>query len=241
MSSFWNPWHGCTRISEGCKNCYVFKLDEMRQTETVIHKNKTNFRLPVRKTRDGLYKYPSGTLFPTCFTSDFFLPEADQWRDEAWQIIRMRRDCTFEFFTKRIARASRMLPLDWEDGYPNVRISVSIENQRRADERAPALIDFPCRWRGLTLAPLLEEVHIEKYLETGKIMHVSAGGEAYAGARPMDFRWIESLRAQCISFGVPFTFHQTGENFIKNDRLYRLASHSLQIDQAKKANMDFYP
>lgn len=240
-SQFWNPWHGCRRISEGCKNCYMFRLDEMRGNETTIHKNKSSFRLPVQKNRAGNYKFPAGTDFSTCFTSDFFLEEADEWRKEAWEIIRSRPDCTFEFFTKRIFRAGEIVPPDWGQGYENVFISVSIENQRRADERAQALIDFPCARRGLICAPLLEEIHIEKYLSSGKIAFVSAGGEAYNGARPCDYRWILSLRAQCMAHGVPFTFHQTGENFIKDGKRFAIPSHRLQLSQARKAGIDYSP
>ena len=29
----WNPWHGCTKISPGCKYCYVYRQDEQYGTE----------------------------------------------------------------------------------------------------------------------------------------------------------------------------------------------------------------
>jgi len=219
----------------------MFRLDEMRGTETTIHKNTSSFRMPVQKNRSGEYKYPSGTGFATCFTSDFFLEDADVWRPDAWEIIRTRSDCTFEFFTKRILRAKDCLPDDWESGYGNVHISVSIENQRRANERAKALIEFPCARRGLICAPLLEEIHIEPFLASGRIDFVSAGGEAYSGARICNFDWILSLRRQCEAFRVPFTFHQTGEKFIKNGRLFTIRSHSLQTSQARKAGVDYSP
>lgn len=213
----------------------------MRETETNIHKNVSCFRLPVSRTRSGEYKFPPQTVFPTCFTSDFFLEEADAWRPEAWEIIRKRSDCTFEFFTKRILRAGECLPLDWADGYPNVRISVSTENQKRADERIPALLNFPISFRGLAVSPILEEIHIEKYLETGKIDFVSAGGEAYEGARICDFDWILSLREQCERYRVPFVFHQTGENFRKDGKTFRIPAHRVQMEQASKANVNYTP
>ena len=236
---FWNPWHGCVRCSEGCAHCYVFALDKMRGTSTEIHRNRSSFTLPVQKTRAGEYRYPSGTVFPTCFTSDFFLEEADAWRAEAWQIIKKRPDCAFEFFTKRIQRAADCLPLDWEDGYDNVRITVSVENQRRADERIPLLLALPAKWRGLAVSPILEEIRIESYLQTEKINFVSAGGEAYEGARPCHFDWILSLREQCVSVGVPFVFHQTGEKFVKDGKTYVISSHRTQLAQARRAHVDF--
>ncbi len=237
----WNPWHGCRRASEGCAHCYVFELDKMRGAETEIHKNASTFSLPIRKNRAGDYKYASGTVFWTCFTSDLFLEDADAWRDGVWDIIRTRSDCEFEFFTKRITRADDVLPSDWGDGYDNVKVSVSIENQRNADIRARALIDTKSKYRGLTCAPLLEEIHIEEYLQTGKIDAVSVGGEAYEGARLCRFEWILSLREQCVRYNVPFTFHQTGERFIKDGKLYTIKSHRQQCEQARKANIDYSP
>ncbi len=237
----WNPWHGCRRASEGCAHCYVFELDKLRGAETEIHKNATTFSLPIQKNRAGAYKHAPGTVFWTCFTSDLFLEDADEWRDGVWDIIRTRSDCVFEFFTKRICRAGDVLPGDWGDGYDNVKINASIENQRNADIRARALIDAKAKYRGLICAPLLGEIRIEDYLQTGKIDAVSAGGEAYEGARECRFEWVLSLRDQCMLYNVPFTFHQTGERFIKDGRLYTIKSHRLQCDQARKANIDYLP
>ena len=241
MTEFWNPWHGCRRVSEGCAHCYVFALDRLRGVETAIHKNASGFSRPVSRRRDGEFRYPSGTTFFTCFTSDFFLEDADEWRGDAFRIIRARPDCTFEIFTKRIDRARALLPLDWGDGYSNVRLSVSAENQRRADERIPLLLDFPAAARGVAASPLLEELHLERYLVSGRIQWVSAGGESYEGARQCDFEWVLSLRRQCEAAKVPFTFHQTGANFKKDGKTYLLPSHRLQLAQARKANIDYRP
>ena len=72
----WNPWHGCHRISEGCRHCYVFRMDShYGRISDAVHKNR-DFDLPVRKNRDGSYKIPSGEEVYTCFTSDFFLEDA---------------------------------------------------------------------------------------------------------------------------------------------------------------------
>ena len=85
----WNPWHGCRKCSEGCANCFVFYLDSKRDIATgTVRRSKTNFFLPMKKDRQGEYKVKSGTEVATCFTSDFFIEEADEWRDEAWTIIK---------------------------------------------------------------------------------------------------------------------------------------------------------
>ena len=98
----WNPWHGCTKISPGCKYCYVYRQDEMYGSEKkswVVTKN-ADFNKPVKRKRDKSYKIVSGTIVFTCFTSDFLVEGADEWRSEAWEMIRKRSDLTFFFFTK---------------------------------------------------------------------------------------------------------------------------------------------
>ena len=73
----WNPWHGCRKYSEGCAHCYMYYLDAQRDRDgSEIYRTKTNFNLPVKKTRQGAYKIPSGTMLHVCMTSDFFLQEA---------------------------------------------------------------------------------------------------------------------------------------------------------------------
>ena len=104
----WNPWHGCTKISAGCKYCYVYRQDEMYGCEigSNIARKTAAFDLPVKRKRDKTYKIPSGKVVFTCFTSDFFLKDADGWRPDCWRMIRERSDCMFYFFTKRIDRFS---------------------------------------------------------------------------------------------------------------------------------------
>lgn len=132
----WNPWHGCRKLSEGCRNCYVYRMDARNDKDaSEIKKNVSSFHLPISKNRRGEYKYPSGTEFSTCFTSDFFLEEADKWRKDAWQIIKERSDCRFFIITKRIDRFLECIPDDWGDGYDNVMICVTAENQKMADYR----------------------------------------------------------------------------------------------------------
>ena len=80
----WNLWHGCKKVSPGCANCYMFRRDEeYGKDPTNVHKT-SSFSLPVRKYRSGPYKglhrIPAGSLIYTCFTSDFFIEEADDWR-----------------------------------------------------------------------------------------------------------------------------------------------------------------
>jgi len=231
----WNPWHGCHKCSAGCANCWVFYLDGKRDVDTnVVKRSKTSFDLPLKKDRNGRYKIPDNAEVATCFTSDFFIEESDEWRTEAWDIIKIRKDVRFLICTKRIARMSGCLPPDWGDGYDNVAIAVSCENQLAADFRLPYLLSVPAKHKYVFIAPALEYVRLEKYLKSGQIEMVSVGGESYKNARPCDFEWIKQIRADCIRLGVKFDFHQTGSNFIYNGKRYHI-NHRDEYMQAKKA------
>lgn len=235
----WNPWHGCTKISPGCKYCYVYRQDEMygaAQASSLCRKTGS-FGLPVKRTRDGGYKIPSGKVVMTCFTSDFLLADADEWRPECWDMIRTRSDCRFYFFTKRIDRLEQCLPPDWGDGWDNVIIGCTVENQERADFRLPIFLSLPIRHRAIICAPLLEKLELSPYLDES-IEEVSAGGESGCHARICRYEWILGIREQCIEAGVPFTFHQTGAHFEKDGRLYNIPRDH-QLSQAKKAGIDY--
>ena len=95
MSEMWNLWHGCHKKSEGCQHCYVYRRDAEFEKDSNVVTKTASFNLPIRRDRSGNWKVPSGTLMWTCFTSDFFIEEADEWRIEAWKMIRERSDCSF--------------------------------------------------------------------------------------------------------------------------------------------------
>lgn len=237
MSINWNPWHGCRRISEGCRHCYVYRQDAQHDHSGAEITRTAAFNLPVRRSRDGRFRIPGGEMCYTCFTSDFLLAEADPWRPEAWAIMRLRRDLRFLFFTKRIDRLAEVLPDDWGDGYDNVTIGCTVENQQAADYRLPIFLRLPIRHRVIVCAPLLGAIDLSPYLSAA-IEEVSVGGESGEAARPCDFEWVVDLRRQCVAAEIPFCFHQTGARLIKEGRLYRIP-RSMQHAQARKAGIDY--
>lgn len=88
-----------------------------------------------------------------CFNSDFFVEEAGPWRQEAWDIIRQRPDVQFLIPTKRIHRVRDCLPPDWNGGWPQVTIAVSIENRQAAQSRLGLFLTIPAGTG--TFSPLL--------------------------------------------------------------------------------------
>lgn len=239
--AIWNPWHGCRKYSPGCQNCYVYRRDESVGRDASKVEKNAEFDLPLRKDRQGNWKLkPQDGPVYACMTSDFFLDVADPWRQECWDMIRTRRDLEFIIITKRIARFSRCLPPDWGDGYPNVTICCTCEDQTRADQRLPIFLEAPIRRRFLIHEPLLGPIQAEKYLASGLISQMICGGESGSAARPCHYEWILSLREQCIRQNVAFHFKQTGALFVKDGKTYRVR-RPLQHSQAAKAGIDWYP
>ncbi len=240
MHDIWNPWHGCVKCSEGCQNCYMYFLDKMRDRSGAdIYRTKSGFKYPLQKCRDGSYKVKSGEQIRVCMTSDFFLEEADKWRDEAWNIIKIRSDVKFFLLTKRPNRVMNCLPANWGDGWENIFFNVTCENQKRADERIPILLDLPFKHKGIMCAPFIGQVSIEKYLASNQIEQVICGGENYDGARPCNFDWVKSLRKECEAHNVTFCFIETGTNFIKDGKRYFMPKKQIQSEMAYKSNMNF--
>ena len=242
----WNMHHGCTKVSYGCQHCYMFRRDEAVGKDPTKVVKTQNFNLPVRRLRSGphrgLYKIPSGSHIYTCFSSDFFHKDADEWRDELWDMIRTRSDCTFFMITKRPERISAHLPYDAYD-WDHVTIAVTCENQWAADKRLPIYLALPLRHHSVMIEPMLSSVNLRPYFEgtkdgRGIIEEVSVGGESGPDARPCDYSWVLDMHVQCVENGVAFSYHQTGAKLIKNGKEYSIP-RELQHDQARKAGLDF--
>lgn len=231
----WNPWRGCKKCSEGCLHCYIHKGDLKRNIDTSLIIKTKDFEKPLEKLKNGNYKLKSGVVY-LCFTSDFLIEEADSWRQACWQMIKIRQDCLFLFLTKRIDRFMKCVPRDWNDGYENVIVCCTIENQRTADYRLSIFKDLPIKHKCITAQPLIENIDIEKYLENIELVVV--GGESDYNARPLRYEWVLQIREQCIRKNVNFEFRQCGTYFIKDGKQYKLQTKDL-IKQAKLANIDF--
>lgn len=233
----WNPWHGCHKLSAGCANCYVYRTDGKHGIDSSVVVKTKNFGLPVRKKRNGDYKIESGEIVYTCFSSDFFVEEADEWRREAWEMIRSRPDLHFLMITKRIHRLQAVVPEDWGVGYDNVTICCTMENQDRADFRLPIYRDAPIRHKIIVCEPLLSGIDLSSCLGNW-VEQVIVGGESGNEARTCHYDWVLDIRRQCVEHGISFRFRQTGARLLKDGQLYRIR-RQFQHSQARKAGIDY--
>ncbi len=235
MAKMWNPWRGCHKMSEGCKFCYIH-LGDVRKginTDDIVQLEK--FTLPIDKKKSGAYKVPSGELVYVCFSTDFLLEEADEWRKECWDMIHERKDLHFLFLTKRIERFLECTPSDWKNGYDNVTVGVSVSTQKEVDDKISILSSLPIKHKDIILQPLIEPVDISKYLDDIELVVV--GGEYGTKARPLNYDWVLNIRQQCIDADTPFEFRQCGTHFIKDKKTYKLKYKEL-TEQARKANIN---
>lgn len=223
----WEPWLGCRQISEACKNCYYYSKDSSSFGKTKFEKTNDFYK--------PMSKIPSGKFVATCFMTDFFIEEADEFRNEAWQIIKKRVDLIFIILTKRIERVEQCLPSDWGDGYNNVVLGCTIENQKRADERLPIFAKLSANYKFISCVPLLEKVDLSAYLDT--IKFVAVGGEIGKKARICDYNWVLDIREQCIQNNATFWFKNSGSRLKLEGKIKNI--HPIfQNNFAKKSNIN---
>jgi protein gp37 len=168
----WNPWHGCKKVSAGCKFCYMFRDKERYgQEPTSVLKSKTMFKEPL--------KWTDPQLIFTCSWSDWFIEEADEWRTEAWEVIKNTPHHTYQILTKRPERILECLPADWCNGYPNVWLGVSVESND-FKHRIETLSKVPANIRFISAEPLIAELNLDdmSLLLSEKYHWLIIGGES---------------------------------------------------------------
>jgi protein gp37 len=233
----WNCWQGCHKVSQGCKNCYMFaeKSRYGQNPSVVVRSSDTTFNAPLKWAANPAKYGHIKRIFVDSW-SDFFIEEADPWRADAWEIMRRTPQFIYQLCTKRPERIADSLPPDWGAGYPNVWLLTSTENQEAANHRIPILLSIPAVVHGISAEPLLSEINLRCILHpernfvsvwdvlTGshghmggssegheKLEWVIVGGESGANARPMLSHWADDIREQCENAKVPFFFKQNGE------------------------------
>jgi Bacteriophage protein gp37 len=219
----WNPWTGCSKVSAGCKFCYIdnIEIQQGKDPKVVKRTSKMIFEKPLK------VKTPS--IIFTCSMSDFFHPDADQWREEAWEIIRKTPHHKYQILTKRPERIKECLPDSWcQANYKHVWLGVSVENNEPdVIDRIRILRQVPCEIRFISFEPLLDDIKLEKIQLEGIHWGIIGGesGKFKNGVIPQ-FReskpqWFRNLRDILRDAGILIWFKQTG-TFMK--RRYNLKS-----------------
>lgn len=209
-----NPWEGCQRVGPGCDHCYAESRD-VRFTGGTLW----GPRAARRVMSDGNWAKPfswdkkagnddnNNLVFcgSLCDWADNKAPDGQ--RDRLWSVIRSTANLRWQLLTKRAGNIQRYLPDDWDNGYQNVWLGVTVENKKHGIPRIDILRDIPAVVRFLSVEPLLEDLGD---VDLRGIHWVIVGGESGNDHRTMERSWVISLREQCADNGVPFFFKQWG-------------------------------
>ena len=202
-----NFWWGCNKVSEECRFCYISGIMRRGGHEPFNGPMRTkNWSNPFRWNRKTRAEGERLRIF-TCSMSDFFHPEADPWRDDAWQVIRECESLDWLILTKRPELIRDRLPDDWGDGYPNVWLGVTA-GCRESLPRVETLIEIPAAVRFVSAEPLLEDIDLRPCLASLDWVITGCERAKKGERRLMDLDWVRSIEEQCAAFGVPHFFKQ---------------------------------
>lgn len=200
----WNPVFGCSRVSEGCRNCYAEQIAlKFKQSDRpwTAQNASENVRLKPHKLREP-YKLKEPSRIFVNSMSDMFHPLIpDDYLYQMWHVMLDLPQHTFQILTKRPERAAQ-----WHGPWPpHIWQGTSVEN-RKALPRIDILRRCGAAVRFLSIEPLLEDLGD---LDLTGIHWVIVGGESGPNYRPMDHAWARRIRDQCVAQGVAFFFKQS--------------------------------
>lgn len=227
-----NPWWGCSRVSEGCRNCYAetfthrMGLDIWGPTERRFFGDK-HWNEPLKWNKEAALSGVKRRVFCASMADVFeIFPGLDEQRARLWALVKATPYLEWLILTKRPENISTRIPTDL--GYPssNVRLGVTAEDQANADKRIPELLRA---WQGknfISYEPAIGPIDFEPFLQYPPLTEgykmtwglsewhgidwIICGGESGSGCRPMDHQWARYALHQCRLADVPFFFKQIG-------------------------------
>lgn len=224
-----NFWTGCKKVSPGCKYCYMYRDKERFRVDPTIV-----MQVAEKTINKVLREAKPGDKLFTCSWSDFFIEEADQWREWAWDIIRKHPQFIWQILTKRPERIKDCLPADWGDGWPQVWLGVSAEDQENANKRIPILLQTPAKFRFVSAEPLIGPINltalsVDSYSFFQALQPITSCGDSNRGAldwviiggesgnvngkhkfRPAHIDWFKRIVYDCQVNKVAVWVKQTG-------------------------------
>ena len=242
----WNPVTGCSPISEGCQNCYAARManrlrgrfgypEDEPFRPGIFHHDKMKPRFEWMRKRKRIFVCSMGDLFHDDVDSFNQFQVINKIHDAQWQhdfILLTKRPqnmknyfanfknsfggSNYNYYNKKPERASEKL---W--------LGVTAENQKRADERIPILLQIPAIVRFVSIEPMLGPVNLKRLFLSKNhtdwkrpfikdLQWVIAGPESGPGARECKPEWIEDLYEQCQAAGVPF-FDKRKKNWLARE------------------------
>jgi len=210
-STFNLVW-GCVKISPGCKNCYADTLarryghDVWGPGKSRREFGEKHWAEPLKWNTDAIAAGERRRCFcgSMCDWAEDH-PTTAAARQRLWPLIRQTPGLDWLLLTKRHERIAGCLPDDWGNGYANVWLGVSVENNDYV-HRADALRKIPAAVRFISYEPALGPV---PDLNLDGIDWLIFGGESGPGFRPMDPQWARGIKDKCDAAGTAFFFKQS--------------------------------
>ena len=231
----WNPIVGCSVVSPGCTNCYAMKMAGTRLANHPMYACLTKpskggpvWTGKVRFVHTALmkplhWKKPR-RVFVNSMGDLFNEGVSDVWISRVFAVMALCPQHQFIILTKRADTMQNycdaahrcgmqwLLNVEWAPAeqwpLPNVILGVSVEDQARADERIPLLLETSAALHCISYEPALGPIDFSPWIE--HLDWLIMGGESGLGHRPMDPAWAYDVRDQCAAAGVPFFFKQWG-------------------------------
>lgn len=238
-----NFWTGCTKISEGCKNCYMFRAKKRYGHDPENISEILNFDKPLK------WKEPK-RIFVNSW-SDFYHEAGDKWRNRAFNIMKKSPQHTYCILTKRPDRILMNTRYDiiFNNMLKNIWWGVTIENMNHLDryyQLESTLTGTNQTLLFVSIEPMLSEMDLGKLLRPHKdhggltfqpaqwvIVGTESGGKNIR--RPAKIEWVESIVEQCKEFNVPVFVKQLEINGKVTDDINLFPEH-LRIQQIPEIN-----
>jgi protein gp37 len=219
----WNPITGCTPISEACNHCYAKRMANRLKGRAGYPADEPFSVTAHHDKLDEPEKWKKPRRIFVCSMGDLFHDEVcDNFpvtQVRIFNIMFSNPKHTFMVLTKRPQNLQKFVSffINDENGNPealppNVWIGVTAENQARADERTPVLLQIPAAVRFVSIEPILGPIELRKshgryYDENGcnlrKLDWVIVGGETGPGARHPHPMWFVDVVEDCKEAGIP--------------------------------------
>lgn len=212
----WNPITGCTKISDGCLNCYAARMAKrlkamgnpryINEFEVTLHKDLLEVPLDIKQPK-MIFVNSMSDLFHKDVPDDIIIKVFETMNKAHWH--------TFQVLTKRPERVLEMDQAGLLKWSPNIWMGTTVENDKYVD-RIDKLRETKANIKFLSCEPLLGSL---KDISLEEIDWVIVGGESGPKSREMKKEWVLELKELCEKDGVAFFFKQWGGINKKSGRL----------------------
>jgi protein gp37 len=234
-----NPWIGCQKVSPGCDHCYAEAQNAFRKWNG----GTWGPHAPRKRTSVNYWKQPfkwnseavefnqehghRPRVFCASLADIFDNKAPSSWREDLFALIRECDQLNWLLLTKRPQNILKMLPSDWGDGYPNVWLGMTAEDQPHFDQQWNHLQKIPALIKFISYEPAIGPLRLPAYDPLPDWL--ISGGESGGGARPVKRRWIRVVIADCREHDVA-VFHKQWGSYRNNPLV---AKRGMTIEEAK--------